>query len=140
MKGQSSAETLILVGVILISITTLIYLGTLSNENAAVMSAARDGAENAIFVIDATYGCSIDIDNLSFNAGTITIRVVAVNAPPDNISWDDFSEDTIENNIRTGALKYIRNAIGGSFPTTAAPVKTSYYTYDVVVEARRVTK
>jgi len=140
MKGQSSAEMLILIGGILISIAAMIYLGTSSNEGAGVMQAARDGAENAISTIDATYGCSIDIDNLSFNAGTITIRVAAVNAPPSGITWDNFSENTIENNIRTGALKYISNAIGGYFPTTAAPVTTSYYTYDVVVETRRVTR
>jgi len=141
MKGQSSAETLILVSVILISVTALFYLGQSSNETATILRAARDGAENAIFTIDMDNGCTIDIENLTFSSsGTITINVVARNAPPDNISWDNFAENTIENNIRTGALKYIHYALAGSFPTTVASVKTSYYTYDVEVEARRVTQ
>ncbi len=140
MRGQSSAEMLILIGGILIAVASLLYLGTLSNESAVVMQAARDGAENAIAAIDAEYGCSIDIENLTFDAGMITMSVAARNAPPDNIDWEDFSENVIGENIRNGALEHIQNAIGGYFPATAAPVKTAYSTYDVAVEVRRVTK
>jgi hypothetical protein len=103
------------------------------------MRAARDGAENAIATIDDNYGCSIDIDNLIYSAGTITINVVALNVPPGNIGWDNFRENVIENKIREGALLYVSNAIGGSFPHTVQPVKTAHYTYDVAVEVRRVT-
>lgn len=131
---------LILVGAILITVTSLLYLGSGGNESAVVMQAARDGAENAIASVDAGYGCSIDIENLSFSTGTITISVAARNAPPDNISWSNFRDNTIKKNVRDAALKYMQNAVGGSFPTVAGPVKTSHATYDVTVNARQVTK
>ena len=140
MKGQSSAEMLILVGAILIAVASMLYLGTVGNESAVVMRAARDGAENAIAAIDVEYGCSIYIEELGFDAGTITIYVVVRDAPPDNITWDNFRDNIIEENIREGALKHIQNVVGGSFPVTAEPVKTAYYTYDVTVEVRKVTK
>lgn len=140
MRGQSSAEMLILVGAILVAVASLLYLGTGSNESAVVMRAARDGAENAIAAIDADYGCSINIEELGFDAGTITISIAVRSAPPDNIAWDNFRENIIKKNVRDGALKHIQNAVGGSFPTTAGLVKTAYYTYDVAVEVRRVTK
>ena len=133
MKGQSSAEMLILVGAILVAVASLLYSGAGSNETAVVMSAVRAGAENAIAALDIEYGCAIDIKQLDFDAGTITIHVtVRGGPPPDN--------QTISDNIRMGALKHIYNAIVGFLPETAEPVKTSYYTYDVAVEVTRVTK
>lgn len=131
---------LILVAAILIAVASMSYLGIGSNESAVVMRAARDGAENAIAAIDAEYGSSIDIEEVGFDAGTITISVAVRNAPPDNIDWDDFRDNIIKENIIEGALKYIQNAVGGYFPVTAAPVQTAYYTYDVTVDVRRVTK
>lgn len=140
MRGQSSAEMLILVGAIIITVTSLLYLGSGGSESAVVMQAARDGADNAITGIDANYGCSIYIENLSFSTGTITISVAARNAPPDNVSWSYFRDNTINKNIRDAALKYIQNAVSGSFPSVAGPVKTPHTTYDVTVNARQVTK
>ena len=140
MKGQTSAEMLILVGAILIAVASMLYLGLGSSEMSAVMQTARDGAENAIAAIDAEYGCSIDIEELGFDAGTITISVAVRDAPPASITWENFRENIVKKNIREEALKHIQNAIGGSFPATAGPVKTAYYTYDVTVEVRRVTK
>ena len=131
---------LILVAAILIAVASMLYFGTVGNESAVVMRAARDGAENAIAAIDAEYGCSIDIEELGFDAGAITIYVVVRDAPPANITWDNFRENIVEENIRGEALKHIQNAVGGSFPVTPAPVKTAYYTYDVTVDVRRVTK
>ena len=136
MRGQSSAEMLILLGAILIAVTSTLYMGMSSNESTVVMQAARDGTENAAATIDADYGCSIDIEGLALNAGTLTIQVIVRNPPSENIIWDNM----IKNNIREGALKYINNAIFGSFPVTAGPVKAAYFTYDVTVEVRRVTK
>lgn len=135
MRGQSSAEMLILISAILISVASMLYLGIGSNESAVVMRAARDGAENAIAGIDSEYGCMIDIEEVGFDAGMITITVSLRDSP----AVDDF-DTIIKENIREGALKHIQNAVGGSFPLTAGPVKTSYYTYDVTVEVRRVTK
>ena len=133
MRGQSSAEMLILVGAILVAVASLLYLGVGSNETAVVMSAARAGAENAIATLDTEYGCAIDVERLGFDAGTITIYItVRSGPPPDN--------QTISDNIRAGALKHVCNAITGSLPETAEPVKTGYYTYDVAVEVTRVTK
>lgn len=139
MRGQSSAEMLILVGAILIAVASMLYLGIGSNESAVVMRAARDGAENAIAAIDVEYGCSIDIENLSFYGENITISVVVRNGPPSDMDWEDF-EETIKENIRNEALRYMHNAIGGNFPVVVGPVKTSYHTYDVTVNVRRVTK
>ncbi len=135
MRGQSSAEMLILISVTLIAVASMLYLGIGSNESAVVMRAARDGAENAIAVIDSEYGCMIDIEEVGFDAGMITITVSIRDSP----AVDDF-DNIIKENIREGALKHIQNAVSGSFPLTAGPVKTSYYTYDVTVEVRRVTK
>ncbi len=140
MRGQSSAELLILVGGILLTVTTLLSFGLGGNESAVVMQAARDGAENAITNIGARYGCSIDIDNLAFNSGVITVAVAVRNAPPDNCTWGNFSENVVKRDIREAALKMIQNAVGGHVPSTAAPVKTSRGTYDVAVNARQVTK
>ncbi len=135
MRGQSSAEMLILISAILIAVASMLYLGIGGNESAVVMRAARDGAENAIAALDAEYGCSINIEEVGFDAGMITITVSVRDIP----TVDNF-DNMIKENIREGALKHIQNAVGGSFPLTAGPVKTSYYTYDVTVEVRRVTK
>jgi len=140
MKGQSSAELLILVGGILLTVTSLLSFGLGSNESAIVMQATRDGAENAIFNIGTGYGCSIDIDNLAFNSGIITISVSVRNAPPDNFTWSNFSENVVKKNIKEAALKLIQNAVYGQIPSAVAPVKTASYTYDVTVNARQVTK
>lgn len=135
MRGQTSAEMLILVGGILMVVTSMVYLGMGGNESAVVMQAARDGAENVIAAFDAEYGCSADINGVGFNAGVITIYVSIRDSPP-VVNFDNI----LKENIRVGALKYIQNSVGGSFPTTAGPVKTSYATYDVAVDLRRVTK
>ncbi|MFH1821885.1 MAG: hypothetical protein ABH852_05560 [Methanobacteriota archaeon] len=140
MRGQSSVEMLILMGAILIAVTTTLYIGIGSNESTAVMQAARDGTENATAAIDADYACSIDMEGLALNAGTVTIQVIVRNAPSENIIWDYFRDTIIKKNIREGALKYINNALFGSFPENAAPVKAAYDTYDVTVEVRKVTK
>ncbi len=133
MRGQSSAEMLILVGAILVAVASLLYLSAGNNETTVVMSAVRAGTENAIAALDIEYGCAIDIEQLDFDAGTITVHVaVRGGPPPDN--------QTISDNIRMGALKHIYNAVVGFLPETAEPVKTRYYTYDVAVEVTRVTK
>jgi len=133
MKGQSSAEMLILVGAILVAVASLLYSGAGSNEMAVVMSAVRAGAENEIAALDIEYGCAIDIEQLDFDAGTITIHVTVRGGPPPD-------DNSISDNIRMGALKHIYNAVVGFLPETAEPVETSRYTYDVVVEVTRVTK
>jgi len=133
MKGQASAEMLILVGALLVAVASLLYIGAGSNEGAVVMSAARVGADNAITTLATEYRCAIDIEGLGLDAGKITISInVMGGPPPDN--------QTISESIRTGALKFIHQAINGSFPENAQPVKSGYYTYDVVVKIRRVTK
>ena len=133
MRGQSSAEMLIMIGVILLVVSLFFYLGTESNEMETVMSAARTGAENAITVLDSEYGCAIDIEQVGFDAGTVTIYVnVRGGPPPDN--------QAISDNLRVSALKYIYQAVIGFFPDNAEPIKTGYYTYDVDVGIRRVTK
>ncbi len=133
MRGQSSAEMLILVGAILVAVASLLYLGIGNNETAVVMSAVRAGAENEIAALDIEYGCAIDIEQLDFDSGTITIHVTVRGGPPPD-------KQTISDNIRVGALKHIYNAIVGFLPETAENVKTSYYTYDVAVEVTRVSK
>jgi len=133
MRGQSSAEMLVLMGVILVVVASFLYLGAGGNEMATVMSAARTGAENVIAALDSEYGCAIDIEQVGFDAGTITIYVnVRGGPPPDN--------QAISDSIKASALKYIYQAVIGSFPESAEPVKTGYYTYDVDVGIRRVTK
>ncbi len=133
MRGQSSAEMMILVGAILVAVASLLYLGAGSNEMETVKSAARAGAENAIADIDAEYGCEIIIEEVGVDAGTITIYVNVRGGPPPD-------DQTISDAIRASALKYIYQAVVGFFPENAEPVKTGYYTYDVNVEIRRVTK
>ncbi len=133
MRGQSSAEMMILVGAILVAVASLLYLGAGGNEMETVKSAARAGAENAIADIDAEYGCEIIIEEVGVDAGTITIYVNVRGGPPPD-------DQTIRDNIRASALKYIYQAVVGFFPENAEPVKTGYYTYDVNVEIRRVTK
>ncbi len=133
MKGQASAEMLILVGAILVAVTSILYLGLGSNEGAAVMSAARIGVDNASMALTTEYGCAINIESLSLDAGKITISVCVMGGPPPD-------NQTVSESIRTGALKFIYQAINGSFPENAQPVKSRHYTYDVAVEIRRVTK
>ncbi len=133
MRGQASAEVLILVGAILAVVASLLYMGAGSNELSVVMAAARTGADDAIAALGAEHGCAIDIERVSFDAGMIKIRVaVRGGPPPDNRAISD--------NIRAGALRFIQHAIGGTFPENPQPVKTGRYTYDVSVEVRRVTK
>lgn len=140
MRGQSSAELLILVGGILLITTFMLSLGLRTSESTLAIQVARDGAENAISRMNANYGCSIDIDNLAFDSGTITISVAVRNAPPDNLTWSYFSENIIKKYIREAALKLIQNAVSGRAPSVTTPVKTAHYTYEVVVNTRQVTK
>jgi len=135
MRGQTSAEMLILLGAILIVVASMFYLGVGSNESVVVMQAARDGAENAIAALDTKYGCSADIRGVGFDAGMIAITV-SIRDSPAVYNFDNI----VKENIRVAALKYIQNGVSGYFPVTAGPVKTSYYTYDVRVEVLRVTK
>lgn len=133
MKGQASAEMLILVGALLVAVASLLYMGAGSNEGAVVMSAARVGADNAITTLATEYGCAIDIESLGLDAGKITISVNVMGGPPPD-------DNTVLGSIRTGALKFIHQAIYGSFPENAKPVKSGHYTYDVTVKIRRITK
>jgi len=133
VRGQSSAEMLFLTGAILVVVASLLYLGVGSNEMATIMSAARVGTENAIAALDYEYGCTIDIEQVGFDAGTVTIYVNVRGGPPPD-------DQAISDNIRASALKYVYQAVVGSFPKNAEPVKTGHYTYDVNVGIRRVTK
>ena len=79
------------------------------------------------------YGCAIDIERLSFDAGDITIYVtIRGGPPPDN--------QTVRDNVRNEALRHIFYAVRGGFPETPGPVETVHYTYDVSVELERVIK
>ncbi|GAI48344.1 unnamed protein product, partial [marine sediment metagenome] len=98
---------LILVAAILVAVASLLYIGIRSNEMAVVMSAARDGAGNAIATLDAEYGCAIDIEQLGFDAGTITIHVKVRGGPPPD-------DNVIRDSLKDGILKFIHNAITGS--------------------------
>jgi hypothetical protein len=140
MRGQSSVEMLVLVAGILIFVAGMFFTGSWSNEPAVATRAARDGAENAIAAIGVEYGCSIDISDIGFRNGTITIYVAVRDAPPEGFSWESFSEQILEPSIREEALRHIHNALHGTLPATPAPVGGSYYTYDVEVEATRVIK
>ncbi len=133
MRGQSSAEMLIIIGAILVAVTSLLYLGAGSNEMATIMSAARVGTENAIAALDSEYGCTIDIEQVGFDAGAITIYVNVRGGPPPD-------DQAILNNIRASALRYIYQAVTGSYPKSAEAVKTGHYTHNVDVEIKRVTK
>ena len=140
MKGQSSAEMLILLAAIIITVTSILYLSMGSNESAVTMQAARDGGGNAAAAMATDYGCLIDVEGVSLTSGTITINVAASNVPPEKFTWDNFRENIIKKNVRDGALRQIHNALLGSFPATAEPVKTGYRTYDVTVQVRLVTR
>ena len=140
MRGQTSVELLVLISAILISVSSMLYIGMGSNDSSVVISGARNGAENAIFTIDMEYGCSTDIEEVSVSHGMVTIEVKIRNAPPTGYSWENFKENIVENMIRDQALKYIRYAISGYFPEVADLVKTTYATYDVEVVVERVVK
>jgi uncharacterized protein (UPF0333 family) len=142
MKGQAAPEMMILLAGVLISVTAMLYLGTTSNETVVATRAARDGAENAIAAIDASYGSSIDITSVSFEAGAakIGISVAVRNAPPDNMTWGNFSENIVKYRIKVGALKFIRDAVGGGLTSENGPVTTGLYSYSVSVDVARVTK
>jgi hypothetical protein len=131
---------LVLVGVILISIASMLYLGAKGNEPSVAMIAAQDGAENAIFWLAAAYECAIEIEEVEFSAGLVTIEVAVRYAPPPGFTWENFSENVVEPTIREQALKYLTHAVTGSFPVETRPVQTSYYTYDVEVVAERVVR
>jgi hypothetical protein len=133
VRGQSSVEMLVLVAAILISVASLVYMGTRDSESTAVIRAARDGAENAIAVLNVEFGCSIDIEEIGFNAGAITVHVIVRNAPPENLTWENFWESVVKPRIRMEALKYINNAVTGSFAAVEY-VRTNYYTYTVTVD------
>ncbi len=140
MRGQSSAEMMILVGAILVAVASLLYLGAGGNEMETVKSAARAGAENAIADIDAEYGCEIIIEEVGFDRGTIKISV-AVRSPPPDFTWENFKENIVESKIKDGALKHIYNAVVGFLPESVDnEVKTGYYAYKVEVDAKLVTK
>ncbi|MEW5995565.1 MAG: hypothetical protein AB1744_14375, partial [Candidatus Zixiibacteriota bacterium] len=138
----AAPEMMILIAGVLISVTAMLYLGTTSNETVVAVRAVRDGAENAVAAIDTSYGSSIDIASVSFEAGTATIRVsVSVrNAPPDNMTWENFRENIVKYRIKVDALEFIRDEVGGRLTSENGPVTTALYSYIVNVDAVRVTK
>lgn len=119
MRGQSSAEMLILIGAILLVVAAFVAMGEQSNRGAVVLSAARTGADNAIASLDAQYGCTIDIKAIGLDANNVMIYLtVKGGPPPDN--------ETVENTIRDGAQELV-NLTG--------------YRYNVYAEVvERVTK
>jgi type II secretory pathway pseudopilin PulG len=132
-RGQASVETLLILAVVLAIVAGLVPLGRRSNEVSVAMSAARTGAGKAIAELNMQYGCAIDIEHLSFAAGDITIYLtVRGGPPPDN--------QTIRDNVRDEALRYICRALTGGFPDVPRPIRTQDYTYDVSVELERVIK
>jgi hypothetical protein len=140
MRGQASVELLVLVGAILISVASMLYLGAGSNELTLVLRAARDGVENAALALALDYGCSVKIRELGFSAGVITIEVAVRNAPPSGQTWENFAENIVEPTVRAHVLRFIAYALTGAPPAEPYPVRTSYYTYDVEVAAERVTR
>jgi len=139
MRGQSSTEFLILVAGILLTATSLLYLGLENNELSTVLQAARDGTENAIATIEIKYECSVNIDNLSFDEGNIIISVILRSAAPENNCEIDLRDNFIKGTIKGCALNYIQNAISGHVSITS-PIKTAFHTYNVLVNIKEVTK
>jgi uncharacterized protein (UPF0333 family) len=132
MKGQAALETLLIIGAVLAVISALMLIGQRNNEANSAVAAARTGANKAIVELGMKYGCQINVDNLTFIDGTISLSLTTSNGGP--------SDTVIVDAIRTEALKYVYQAINGTFPDSAQPVKTRNYTYDVSVIVNRVGK
>lgn len=136
--GQSSAEFLALAAGILLTATSLLYIGLENNELSSVLQAARDGAEEAIATIELSYGCPANVENLRYNEGKITISLTLIFSPQDESNWTEFKENVVKKMVREYALNCIRNAVSGQETPTAVPVKTIFHTYDVSVDLREV--
>jgi len=123
---------MLILALVLTAALAFLPAGERGNEINTVMSAARAGASRAITELSMQYGCAIDITELNFDGGNITIYLTAsVGGPPDA---------TISDEVRNEALRYIHQAVRGTFQENAESVKTQNYTYDVSVSITRVMK
>ncbi|KXB07305.1 hypothetical protein AKJ54_00430 [candidate division MSBL1 archaeon SCGC-AAA382K21] len=50
------------------------------------------------------------------------------------------SKSLIESKVKNNALRFLYQAVNGSFPDVVGPVSTGNYTFDVQVTAERVKK
>jgi len=123
---------MLILAMVLTAVLAFLPAGERSNEINTVMSAARAGASRAITELSMQYSCTIDITELNFDGGNITIYLTAS-------VWGPL-DATISNGVRNEALSYIHQALRGTFPENAGPVKTQNYTYDVSVSITRVMK
>ncbi len=139
MKGQASVELLVLVGAILVSIASMLYLGMASNEQTVVAQAARDGIENAALALQLEYGCELSATHVGVSHGDITMSIKIRNAPPQGFTWENFRDNVVKPLLREQVLRFVGYALSGNFPEAVGPVSGRYYTYDVEnIEVERV--
>ena len=126
MKGQTAPEALILSAAILLTVASLVYLGSASNDSAVAFRVARDGAENILARIDFDYGCSSQLENLIIQGSVVRIGVVVRDAPPEGFSWENFRDNVLVKALEENLPAYIE--------------KYAAKSYGIEVAVRRVVK
>ncbi|KXA94789.1 hypothetical protein AKJ65_03425 [candidate division MSBL1 archaeon SCGC-AAA259E19] len=132
MKGQASVETFLILGAVLAVTAGLLYVGQKNSESINAISAARIGAENAITDLELEHELTINIREIERVDDNIEIDL--------NYWGEEIPRESLEENVRIGALKFIHQAFKDEFPENAEPVSTHYHTFDVKVTAERVEK
>ncbi|MEM3402035.1 MAG: hypothetical protein QW179_04190 [Candidatus Hadarchaeales archaeon] len=126
MRGQTAPEALILISAILLSVASLAYLGTASNDSAVALRVVRDGAENILAQIDFDYGCSSEVESVEIAGSRATVWVAVRDAPPGSFSWDNFRENILIKGLKDNLPIYI--------------ARHAAKDYTVEVSVRRVSK
>lgn len=118
MRGQTAPEALILISVILLTVASLVYVGSTGNDSSVIFAVVRDGAENILARIDFDYGCSSQIENLSV-VDSVRIGVVVRNAPPQGLSWENFRDNILLKGLEENLPDYIARYAGRSYTVEA---------------------
>ncbi|KXA91244.1 hypothetical protein AKJ57_01890 [candidate division MSBL1 archaeon SCGC-AAA259A05] len=132
MKGQGSIEAFLILGAVLAVAAGLLYVGQRSSEPIDALSAARTGAENAITDLELEHEVTINIRKIERADDNIEIEL--------SYWGGEIARESLEENVRIGALKFIHRAFNDKFPENIEPVSTTYHTFDVTVTAKRVEK
>ncbi|MFP4005417.1 MAG: hypothetical protein ACLFUR_01705 [Candidatus Hadarchaeia archaeon] len=127
MRGQSSVEALLVLAVVLSSVVGFLYFITGSSQETNALTAAREGAENAITRYELENGATVNLSEASLDDGQITISLKY---------WGPLDESSLAESVRMNALRYIYRTVEADYPSSISAldnrVSTSRHTFVIV--------
>lgn len=124
MRGQSSIESLLVLAAVLSAVSGIVYVSVESFQGVDAISAAREGVENAITKFEIENGASIRVSGVSRSGDNLSVVLKY---------WGDLDNNSVQSEVRRGALNYIYRAFNGEYPGSGFDydngVSTSHHTF-----------